>query len=353
MRPLSKFFVSIAQISLAILVFATPIASYAASNPFTTPIFPAACNCLGQTVVGGTGTVASAPDYGCVLQVIQNVINLAVYLGVLITIVYIVVAGAQMVINSTNPNAIKAARGRIWNGVIGIALILCSWLIVDFVMKTLYNSTTYGPWNSILAGKGNDLCLKPTEPTGIPTTISGAISQFANPGTGSSVAGGTAASNGSGNACDPAAVQQAANAGGVSMSASQASTLACIAGPESNCGALMKNYNWNGVKSMPPSTAWGPFQITLKGNATCLNNTACQQAAGVTGSLDCRAAFTSSGIAIPGQLLSQCQTAAANLGCSAAAASCIVAANKGSYSAWTGNADSTAAHQQCVAKNSI
>jgi hypothetical protein len=182
-----RFFLGLSLLA----VLALPFSTYAAGNPFTTPIVPTACNCINQLDPStGQMTLTTAPDYGCVLQVIQNVINLAVYLGVLITIIYIVVAGAQMVINSTNPSAIKTARGRIWNGVIGISLILCSWLIVDFVMKTLYNSTTYGPWNGILADNGNHTCIVAKIPTGIPTTITGAISQFANPGTGSSVAGG-------------------------------------------------------------------------------------------------------------------------------------------------------------------
>ena len=338
---------------IGILVLA-PLSTYAQTTStratFFGPIVPLACHCDNQTVQGTGQQVSTAPDFGCVLQTIQNLINFAISIGILFVVFWMAVAGFQLIVSRGNPKAITDARARMLNAVIGIAVILSAWLIVDFVMKTIYNqNSVYGPWNAILAG-GNQ-CLVAKNPAVISVqTVANNITSVV-PGTAAGT-GTQVALNGNGSgACNGAAVQSAAAQGGISMSNSEANTIACIAGPESSCGQINQNYNWNGAKSSPPSTAWGPFQITLKGNAKCLNNNACQQAAGVSGSLDCSKAFDVHGNAIPGTLLTQCQTAAASLSCSAVAADCIVQASNGSYTAWTGNADSTAKHQACVATN--
>jgi hypothetical protein len=55
----------------------------------------------------------------------------------------------------------EKGRTLLLNAVIGLAIALAAWLIVDFVMKNLYNpqagqgSVALGPWNSILSG-GNE-----------------------------------------------------------------------------------------------------------------------------------------------------------------------------------------------------
>lgn len=330
---------------------AIPYYAFADTNSIFQPIIPQSGGCL---CIGG------APDWGCVLQVIQNIINVGVALGVVFVVLSIAYGGFLFMVNSTNPENIQKGRQVMLNAVIGLVVVLSAWLVVDFIMKILYEPSTafeggtFGPWNSILASNGKDYCIEPKDPVPLTTGTVEILTGDAPGGNSPVVSGGgpvSVSANGRG-ACNAKLVQAAAVSGGINMSAREANTIACIAGPESGCGTQMQNYNWNGAKSTPPSTAYGPFQITLKGNSTCLNNTACQKAAGVTGSLDCSKAFDRKGYAIPGTLLNQCRTAAANLSCSAVAASCIVAANKGSYSAWTGNKDSTAKHQACVANYS-
>jgi len=51
------------------------------------------------------------------------------------------------------------------NAVIGICIVLSAWLIVDFVMKTLYGGQ-FGPWNTILLDGTGDSCVvaKPAMP---------------------------------------------------------------------------------------------------------------------------------------------------------------------------------------------
>jgi hypothetical protein len=337
---------------MAILV--APHFSYAALTGLNTAIFPAQCTCTG--LAGSGSTYPSAPDFGCVLQVIDNLMSAVVAFSTLIITIFIARAGFMFMTSPNSEEAKVKARNSLVNAVIGILIVLAAYLLIDSILKVIYNSDAsfqngsgqaaeLGPWNALLSPSGAQNCLVQQKPPGITTAVGQLANTTANAGGGSTIP-----NTGSG-ACSASAVQSAAASGGVTMSNTEAATIACIAGPESTCGSTNKNYNWDGAKSSPPSTAWGPFQITLKGNSACLNNSACEAAAGVTGPLNCNQAFTSGGYSIPGQLLTECQTAAANLSCSAVAANCIVQQNGGSYTAWTGNKDSTAAHQQCVANN--
>ncbi|MES2225179.1 MAG: pilin [Patescibacteria group bacterium] len=128
------------------------------------PIIPkdGSCTCPG-----------SAPSWGCVLQVLQNVINVAIGVGIIICVLWLAWAGALFMMSGANPGLREQGKTRIANGVIGLLVILSAWLVVDFVMKTLYDPNTafsgknFGPWNSILASKGNDFCIVAHDPVSL------------------------------------------------------------------------------------------------------------------------------------------------------------------------------------------
>ncbi len=147
-----------------------------AAGTFLGPIVPqigSACHCDNQAIQGGSGTANSAPDWGCILQVLQSVINFAVYLGVILCVVWFAYAGFRLMTSGGSAEARSEGKTRIANAVIGIIVILCSWILIDFVMKTVYNpgtefqSNVFGPWNNILASNGADLCIQPKNPTAI------------------------------------------------------------------------------------------------------------------------------------------------------------------------------------------
>ena len=138
----------------------------------------------------------SAPDFGCVLAVIQNVMNFAISIGFIIFIFVLSYAGFLFMTNPTNSHAREQGNHMITNAVVGLLIALSAWLIVDFVMKTLYNQATFGPWNSILTTKtdGTELgaeahCIKVVTP---PAGAAG--TQTSNNGN-----GGVTASTGSSN----------------------------------------------------------------------------------------------------------------------------------------------------------
>lgn len=158
--------------SLTALLLAVPNMTFAAS--FFGPIIPQSGACV-------CGNVFGAMDWGCVLQIIQNLMNLAVSLGVFACVMWLAFGGFSLIASRGNPEAISTAKARAFNSIVGIAVILCSWLIVDFVMKALYNpgaavngiatGATFGPWNAILAGNGNDYCIRETTPITISSSI--------------------------------------------------------------------------------------------------------------------------------------------------------------------------------------
>lgn len=101
--------------------------------------------------------------FGGVLQLVQNGMNAAISFGVLIFVLVIAGAGILWILTPTNPENHSQAKKILTNAVIGLLIILSAWLVVDFVMKLLYNpnARNFGPWNEILTG--GDLCIKPME----------------------------------------------------------------------------------------------------------------------------------------------------------------------------------------------
>ncbi|MES2225181.1 MAG: pilin [Patescibacteria group bacterium] len=184
----------VACASFALLLQLAPVPVYAATTGLfgpTNPIVPAECSCEKQKAPDGKSLITTAPAYGCVLQTLQNVVNDGISIAIVICVLWLALAGALFLMSAGNPGMREQGKTRIMNAVIGLVVILAAWLIVDFVMKTLYNEKSdFGPWNSILASKSDtDKCVVATNPTSIASgTLS--ILQSVTPGTSSGPAAG-------------------------------------------------------------------------------------------------------------------------------------------------------------------
>lgn len=145
-----------------------PLTTYAASKPtFFGPIVPEECKCTGQKDPASGNPITTAPDFGCVLQVAQNSVNFAITFASLLFTIYIVIAAIQFITRGDNSEDRSKARTRLTNVVVGLAVMLTAWLVVDYVMKSIYDETGFfGPWNSILGGKSDnsDRCIVATKP---------------------------------------------------------------------------------------------------------------------------------------------------------------------------------------------
>lgn len=223
----------------------TPLAAFAQESLFG-PIIPqtGACTCPG-----------SAPSWGCVVQVLQAIINIGIALAIVVIVLLIAYAGFRLMTAGANPGARTQAKSLLLNAIVGLVIVLCAWLAVDFVMKAVYNpAATFGgeqplgPWHSILAPSSDSMCLAVNEhPTPItsgiidvitgkpitplPVGSSGVLCPEGNPG------------------CSVSALMAEG------LNENQARAMSCIAMTESTG-------NPNAVN--PSSLACGLFQITNK-----------------------------------------------------------------------------------------
>lgn len=175
--------------TLAILLSLSPVAAGTAKAQFFGPLIPEECHCEDQPNPDGGPSIQTAPDFGCVMQTIQNGINLAISLIGVLFVIAIVYAGAQLVLSGGNPQKLQPAKDRIASLLVGFVVFLGAWILVDFVMKTFYNdSGKFGPWNAILApGETTGRCIVATKPTSIVSglmEIVGGAPGTSNPGTG-------------------------------------------------------------------------------------------------------------------------------------------------------------------------
>jgi hypothetical protein len=254
--------------TLALL--AVPAAAFAATTDFFGPIIPktGVCICDGST----TGGVASAMDWGCVIIVIQNVTNFMVSMGVLLVVLAIAWAGFTLIVSGSKPEGRTRAKNLFLNSVIGLVLVLGAWLIVDTIMKTLYNSTesgtgasvSFGPWNTILARNADAYCLKPNKYPGQLTT--GTVS----PGGIDAVVGGilnAGTTNSSGGSCtvpknpsNPCSVQSLSNTC-FAASGANASSVCNFESSGGNPNIQSGTDKLNGGNG--PSYSYGLWQINL------------------------------------------------------------------------------------------
>lgn len=100
--------------------------------------------------------------FGGVLAIIQNVMNFLIAIGIIIATLIIVWGGILYVLSPANPENRSTANKMLLNAVIGLLITLSAWLIVDFVMKTLYGGQ-FGPWNSILLAGEGAACIEARE----------------------------------------------------------------------------------------------------------------------------------------------------------------------------------------------
>lgn len=244
-------------------LIALPLIAHAASTGIFDPIIPSTgvCTCPG-----------TAPGWGCVLQVVQNLENAIIPFAILLLTVYIGYAGIGLILSPTNEENRSKARARIINAIIGILIVLVAWLLVDSIMKVLYdgngqNKTNLGPWNSILTDSNPaDYCLKETEPGKIPDLVTqpGAANSTAAGGSGFEPVQGGTTSSAPGGKC-PVQSSGPCSAVNFSIFGTEANTFSRICFHESSNGALLSSTVDKTTDGRPLS--FGLFQINISVNA--------------------------------------------------------------------------------------
>ena len=78
----------------------------------------------------------------------QNIINFLMGISTILAVAFIIYGGIMMMVNSGNPGKLKESQGIIWSAVMGVVILLSSWVILN----TFFNLLTGGlnwPWHTI------------------------------------------------------------------------------------------------------------------------------------------------------------------------------------------------------------
>lgn len=106
-------------------------------------------------IVNCSGAISTSQQAACtvcdIAKTAQNVLNTAIYIAVFLSAILFSYAGFIYVTNIANPGEISKATRIFSNVIIGLVIILASWLVIDTLMKTLVNNDTsrFGPWNQV------------------------------------------------------------------------------------------------------------------------------------------------------------------------------------------------------------
>ncbi|OGG71485.1 hypothetical protein A3A35_00980 [Candidatus Kaiserbacteria bacterium RIFCSPLOWO2_01_FULL_51_21] len=100
----------------------------------------------GIVPCGNNNTICHICD---ITKLAQNIINFAVYFVTAMAIILFMYAGFKYATAAANPSQIEEAHKMFWNVLIGMIFVLGAWLIVDTIMKALFNEGKFGPWNAL------------------------------------------------------------------------------------------------------------------------------------------------------------------------------------------------------------
>lgn len=121
---------------------------------------PGLLHAQGIDFTGDTGGVVPCEGINCdachLVELTQNIINFAVYLTIFVATLMFVWAGFLYITAGGDSSKIKSAHDVFWKVLVGMVIVLAAWLIVDAIMKVLFNESGYNaPWNEILCRSEN------------------------------------------------------------------------------------------------------------------------------------------------------------------------------------------------------
>lgn len=117
-----------------------------------TPLLVSANSLIPAQLVPQCGGTENSPYcQAChLMQLVQNLINFAVFAAAVVATLMFVYAGFLYVTAaSAGQDQLKKARGIFVKVFMGFVIILVAWLVVDLIMKTFLDTRKFGPWNEI------------------------------------------------------------------------------------------------------------------------------------------------------------------------------------------------------------
>lgn len=134
----------LAQNKLAVSVIATLFFGSLFGVALTTPQTQAANNKADQYF--GVKKVSDSTDLGNrdLIKTVSDIINVALGLLGIVAVVIILFGGFKWMTASGNEEKVEDARNIIFQGIIGLAIILSAWAISRFVITNLAEATRSG-----------------------------------------------------------------------------------------------------------------------------------------------------------------------------------------------------------------
>lgn len=278
--------------------------------------------------------------FGAVLQLIQNLMNAAIAFTVVFSVLVFVYAGILLMTSVGNSENISKAKGVIWNGMIGLLIVLSAWLVVDFVMKVLYvgedgERGEFLPWNEVLTD--GDACIKAKPATslfdnlsGLPPQVTGGTVGGTGSGAGSQTGTGGVPTPSTRGICTPQGLKQAG------WPSSLSTKMSCVTKYE-NASCNPSAPSGTDIGADGKSVSIGLFQVNI--SAHDMNYPQCKALNGGQ-PLNCTQAFSGGAYTASNhdtrvkdaRLYQICRAAASNPSCNTAAA--IEIYNKQGIRAW-------------------
>ncbi|MCE9643859.1 pilin [Candidatus Parcubacteria bacterium] len=143
---LPHFLAGLAFFALVSLSYLVPLPEAAAQTG--TNNFDITKGLVGEENIGCDG-------FSCqlchVVKAVNNVISFMFYLATVVAVLLFVYAGAKLMMAGGDPSAMTKAKEILWNVIIGAAIMLCAYVVIDTVLKTVLSpeARQYGPWNEV------------------------------------------------------------------------------------------------------------------------------------------------------------------------------------------------------------
>lgn len=77
------------------------------------------------------------------IALVNELIRFGIYLAVVFATLTIAYAGFRMLTAAGNESQISAAKGMIWNAVLGIIIVMIAWLIVQYILTSIGLNPNY------------------------------------------------------------------------------------------------------------------------------------------------------------------------------------------------------------------
>jgi len=147
---------------LSMLTLAFSALIFFGPTPYT--VYAESGYTIGESIVPCVQGECSVCD---LQQLAMRIMGFFVVMVVIVAALLFTNAGVLYVFSPANPANIARAH-KIFNTLIGLVIVLASYMIIDVVMKSLYASkdTGWGPWNALLCEEPNSSGTQATTETG-------------------------------------------------------------------------------------------------------------------------------------------------------------------------------------------